>query len=110
MPLVIVESPYRSLIEPIMAYIEGMDRTQPNQMVTVVLPEFLPKRFWQRFLHNQLASQAQEGADGAPEHGRRRSARTTSTRRSLQSGRYGATSLAQLKKRGAGWLLRLTLR
>nr|ART39157.1 H145 [uncultured bacterium] len=56
MPLVIVESPYRSLIEPIMAYIEGMDRTQPNQMVTVVLPEFLPKRFWQRFLHNQLAS------------------------------------------------------
>jgi hypothetical protein len=56
MPLVIVESPYRSLIEPIMAYIEGMDRTQPNQMVTVVLPEFLPKLFWQRFLHNQLAS------------------------------------------------------
>ncbi len=56
MPLVIVESPYRSLIEPIMAYIEGMDRTQPNHMVTVVLPEFLTKRSWQRILHNQLAS------------------------------------------------------
>jgi len=55
-PLVIVESPYRSLIEPIMAYIEGMDRTQPNHMVTVVLPEFLTKRSWQRILHNQLAS------------------------------------------------------
>jgi len=55
-PLVIVESPYRSLIEPIMVYLEGMDRTQPNHMVTVVLPEYLPKRFWQKALHNQLAS------------------------------------------------------
>lgn len=55
-PLVIVESPYRSLIEPVMAYIEGIDRTQPNHMVTVVLPEFLTKRSWQRILHNQLAS------------------------------------------------------
>jgi amino acid transporter len=55
-PLVIVESPYRSLIEPILAYIEALDRTQPNQMVTVVLAEFITKRFWQRFLHNQLSS------------------------------------------------------
>jgi amino acid transporter len=54
MPLVIVESPYRSLVEPLLAYIDGLDRTHPNQMVTVVLPEFVPKRFWQRFLHNQL--------------------------------------------------------
>jgi hypothetical protein len=53
-PLVVVESPYRSLIEPIIAYVEGLDRTQPNHMVTVVLPEFVPKHFWQRFLHNQL--------------------------------------------------------
>ncbi len=53
-PLVVVESPYRSLVEPMMAYIDGLDRTQPNQMVTVVLPEFVPKHFWQRFLHNQL--------------------------------------------------------
>ena len=54
-PLIIVESPYRSLVEPLLAYIEGLDRTQPNHMVTVVLPEFVAKRFWQRFLHNQLA-------------------------------------------------------
>lgn len=54
-PLVIVESPYRSLVEPIIAYIEALDRSQPNQMVTVVLPEFRPRRFWQRFLHNQLS-------------------------------------------------------
>lgn len=53
--LTIVESPYRSLVEPLLAYIEGMDRTHPNHMVTVVLPEFVVKRFWHRFLHNQLA-------------------------------------------------------
>jgi amino acid transporter len=54
-PLVIVESPYRSLVEPVLAYIEALDRTQPNQMVTVVLPEFVTRHFWQRFLHNQLS-------------------------------------------------------
>jgi amino acid transporter len=54
-PLTILESPYRSLVEPLMAYIEGMDRSQPNHMVTVVLPEFVVKRFWHKFLHNQLA-------------------------------------------------------
>jgi hypothetical protein len=54
-PLVVVESPYRSLVEPIIAYVEALDRMQPNQMVTVVLPEFIPKHFWQRLLHNQLS-------------------------------------------------------
>ena len=53
--LVILESPYRSLVEPIIAYIDLLDRAQPNHMVTVVLPEFVPKHFWERFLHNQLA-------------------------------------------------------
>jgi hypothetical protein len=54
-PLVILESPYRSLVEPILAYVEALDRTQPNHLVTVVLPEFVTKHFWQRFLHNQLS-------------------------------------------------------
>jgi amino acid transporter len=53
-PLTILESPYRSLVEPFMAYIDSMDRTHPNQVVTVVLPEFVVKRFWHKFLHNQL--------------------------------------------------------
>ena len=59
-PLVIVDSPYRSLVQPILAYIDGMDRSAPNQVVTVVLPEFVPKYFWQRFLHNQLAQRLKE--------------------------------------------------
>jgi hypothetical protein len=54
-PLDIVESPYRSLVEPVLAYIDILDRAQPGQMVTVVLPEFITRWPWQRFLHNQLA-------------------------------------------------------
>jgi amino acid transporter len=55
-PLVVVESPYRSLLEPIVAYLDGVERVQPNAMVTVVLPEFITHRPWQQFLHNQLAA------------------------------------------------------
>jgi amino acid transporter len=54
-PLVIVESPYRSLVEPILAYVDALDRKQPEQVITVVLPEFITHRFWHRFLHNQLS-------------------------------------------------------
>jgi amino acid transporter len=53
-PLTVVESPYRSLVEPLMAFIEGMDRTLPGQGITVVLPEYVVRRFWHRPLHNQL--------------------------------------------------------
>jgi hypothetical protein len=52
--LTVVESPYRSLIQPLLAFIEGMDRTNANQAVTVVLPEYVVKRVWDRALHNQL--------------------------------------------------------
>jgi amino acid transporter len=55
-PLKVVESPYRSLVEPIIAYLDGLERTQPNAMITVVLPEFITHRPWQQFLHNQLAA------------------------------------------------------
>jgi len=54
-PLNVVESPYRSLVEPLVAYIEGLDRARPGGVVTVVLPEFVAKYFWQRPLHNQLS-------------------------------------------------------
>jgi hypothetical protein len=59
-PLVIVDSPYRSLVEPILAYIDGMDRTAPDHLITVVLAEFVPKHFWQRALHNQLSQELKE--------------------------------------------------
>ena len=48
-------SPYRSLLEPLLDYIEQIQREDPSAYVTVILPEFVPRRLWQHLLHNQHA-------------------------------------------------------
>jgi amino acid transporter len=53
--LAILESPYRSLMEPLLDYIEELQRRDPSGYVTIVLPEFVPERLWQHVLHNQHA-------------------------------------------------------
>ncbi len=53
--LVVIDSPYRSLITPLLAYIDAVDRSDPDDLITVVLPEFVPKHWWERLLHNQTA-------------------------------------------------------
>jgi len=54
-PLVIIESPYRALVTPLMKYIDEVDRQRPNDTVTVVLPEFIARHWWEHLLHNQTA-------------------------------------------------------
>jgi amino acid transporter len=54
-PLVVLESPYRSLIEPLLEYIDEVDAGQPDDFVTIVLPEFVPARWWHHVFHNQRA-------------------------------------------------------
>src|SRR6266446_4081333 len=54
-PLVVLTSPYRSLLRPLLDYIDHVQARGEDQMVTVVVPEFLPKHWWQHFLHNQTA-------------------------------------------------------
>jgi amino acid transporter len=54
-PLVVLESPYRSVLEPILGYINELEANQPDAYVTIVLPEFVPARWWQHLLHNQRA-------------------------------------------------------
>jgi amino acid transporter len=53
--LVVLESPYRSLLEPLLEYIRQHDNESPTDYVTVILPEFVPARWWQHLLHNQSA-------------------------------------------------------
>jgi amino acid transporter len=54
--LVILDSPYRHLIEPIMLYIEQiLQQRKPGEMLTVVVPQFVPSRWWENLLHNQTA-------------------------------------------------------
>ncbi len=54
-PLVIIESPYRALTEPLLAYIDAVDRGDTRRPVMVVLSEFVPQRWWEWILHNQTA-------------------------------------------------------
>jgi amino acid transporter len=54
-PLVVLESPYRSLMEPLLEYIGHVDTGRPDDYITVVLPEFVPARWWQHLFHNQRA-------------------------------------------------------
>lgn len=52
-PLVILESPYRSVLGPTLEYLEEAKLERPDYIVTVVLPEFVPKKMWHKLLHNQ---------------------------------------------------------
>jgi len=51
--LVVIASPYRSLIGPLTRYIDRRLTLNPNKVITVVLPEFVPARWWHHLLHNQ---------------------------------------------------------
>jgi amino acid transporter len=51
--LVVIASPYRSLIGPLTRFVDRRVKAHPDQMVTVVLPEFVPARWWHHLLHNQ---------------------------------------------------------
>ena len=53
--LVIIESPFRSLIGPLLSYLDGLKETFPQDTITVVLPEFVPSQWWEHLLHNQTA-------------------------------------------------------
>lgn len=52
-PLVILPSPYRSLVEPVLDYIRKLQQQEPNCLITMVIPEFLPSGWWPQFLHGQ---------------------------------------------------------
>jgi hypothetical protein len=55
-PLVIVPSPYRSVVGPLLAYLDKTDsEADDGQLASVLLPEFVPAKWWQHLLHNQTA-------------------------------------------------------
>jgi len=55
-PLVVLESPYRSIMEPLVEYLHETDAREPERgLAVVVLPEFVPAGWWQHLLHNRTA-------------------------------------------------------
>jgi amino acid transporter len=55
LPLLVLESPYRSLMEPLLEYIGQVSAENHAGYVTIVLPEFVPARWWHHLFHNQRA-------------------------------------------------------
>ena len=60
-PLVVVESPYRALIAPFVAYLDVLDRTWPSDteepITFVLIPEYVARSWWERILYNQASKQ-----------------------------------------------------
>jgi hypothetical protein len=51
----VVPSPYRAISEPLLEFIKSEAEHHDDSITTVVLPEFVPKAWWQQLLHNQTA-------------------------------------------------------
>jgi len=55
-PMVVVPSPYRSIVGPLIKYLDDVDEQHNDgQLAAVILPEFIPSHWWQNLLHNQTA-------------------------------------------------------
>jgi amino acid transporter len=69
-PLVIVESPYRALAGPLMAYLDVLDRAWPpdkaDPITFVVIPEYVARHWWERILYNQSAQRLRSVLLGRP--------------------------------------------
>lgn len=58
-PLITIESPYRTFLGPLRAYVDGLELA-PGTLLTIVVPEFVAAHWWQRFLHNRTGDAIEE--------------------------------------------------
>ena len=67
-PLVIVESPFRALVGPLLAYLQVLDETWPDgkdyPITFVVIPEYVARNWWERILYNQSANRLRRALIG----------------------------------------------
>jgi amino acid transporter len=67
-PLVIVESPYRALVGPLLSYLHVLDETWPDDkpapVTFVVIPEYVARSWWERILYNQSANRLRRALIG----------------------------------------------
>lgn len=53
--LIVIQTPYRSMMRPLINYLDKIERRSKLDIVTIVIPEFVPRRWWHHLLHNQSA-------------------------------------------------------
>jgi hypothetical protein len=69
-PLVLVESPYRAIIAPLVAYLDVLDNAWPEgeeePIDFILIPEYVARNWWERMLYNQAAKQLRATLLGRP--------------------------------------------
>jgi hypothetical protein len=65
-PFVIVESPYRQLVRPFVRYLEDAASRAGGDVLVVLLPEYVVRHWWERFLYNQNVRRIQAALLGRP--------------------------------------------
>jgi amino acid transporter len=66
-PLIVVETPYRALVTPFVYYLDVISPAQPDTITIVVLPEYVPRHWWERLLYNQSANRLRRALIGRPD-------------------------------------------
>jgi hypothetical protein len=54
-PLVLVESPFRETVRPLRRYVRQLRREHPDDVISIIIPEYVVERWWENLLHNQTA-------------------------------------------------------
>jgi amino acid transporter len=54
-PLVVIESPYRETVRPVVRYLRQLRRENPEDVISIVIPEYVVAHWWEHLLHNQTA-------------------------------------------------------
>jgi amino acid transporter len=65
-PFVIVESPYRQLVRPLVRYLEFASGRADDDLVVLLLPEYVPHHWWEKYLYNENARRIRDGLLGQP--------------------------------------------
>ncbi|MBI5034947.1 MAG: APC family permease [Chloroflexi bacterium] len=66
MKLVILDSPLRAFVRPLLAYVDAVHSQYPGAFVTIVLPEFITAHAWEAFLHNRTARRLRDTFERHP--------------------------------------------
>ena len=66
-PLIVIETPYRSLVAPFLHYLDVMAPSSEGTITIVVLPEYIPRHWWDRFLHGQKSQRIKQALVGRPD-------------------------------------------
>ena len=64
--LIVVESPYRSMVQPLLSYVNAVHSQRPDAFVTIVLPRFITAHWWEKYLHEHTALRLRKACEKHP--------------------------------------------